>query len=112
MIWISLLSAVAVYGIVGFTIATPAEDLDPPVPEGLWYGMAVVLGLAAFLAPRFLRERSPGLPADLLSWALDESIAVVGLVAVFLGLPTGIFVVFLVASWLLLVWHRPRASSE
>jgi hypothetical protein len=112
LIWFAFLIAVVIYGVVGYVLGA-RSGMEVRVPGTVWLALAVACGAAAILAPRFMPTPS-GPPAsgastrDLVVWALDESIAVIGLVSVLLGASTETLVVYVAASLVLLLLHRPR----
>lgn len=120
LVWLAMLNAVVLYGVVAFLVARP-EAGAPGVPIGLFPALGALLGAAALLSPRFLPEPDPERdsqgaarrPAgirtkEFVIWALDESVAVVGLVAALvLGNPR-MAIPYVLAGAALLVLHRPR----
>jgi len=119
LVWLALLNAVVLYGVVAFLVARPVDEL-PAIPGGLFPGLGVFLGAAALLGARFLPGSASGddgerprftagvRPRQIVTWALDESVAVVGLVAALLeGNPTRV-IPYVVAAAALLLWHRPK----
>lgn len=115
LVWIAMLIAVAMYGVVGFLALR--EPVGPsPVPGWIWFAIGVVLGAGAFWLPRVMDEKAVARPTgprvlrmnELLGWALGESLAIVGLVQVILGGPRSTLVGFLVASAVILILQKPR----
>jgi len=115
LVWVAMLLAVAMYGVVGF-LALPERTGSSPVPGWIWFAVGVVLGAAAFWVPRVLDNKAVSRPAgpqalrmdEILGWALAESLAILGLVQVVLGGPRSTLVGFLVASAVILILQKPR----
>jgi hypothetical protein len=120
LVWLALLNAVLLYGVVSFLVARPAAE-PSPIPAGLFPALGVLLAAAAVFSPRFLPDSSPSrdsegrsAPAvgirtkEFVMWALDESVAVVGLVAALLGGDPKLVVPYVVVGAGLLVLHRPK----
>lgn len=113
VIWISFLFAVFAYGLVGFLLADPRET---GLSGWLLPGVAVAFGGVALLIPRWMPspvesrgDRASTGAAEVISWAFDESVAVVGLLSVFLGGTWSGTLPYLLASLVLLWLHRPRS---
>jgi hypothetical protein len=120
LVWLALLNAVLLYGVVSFLVARPAAS-PPPIPGGLFPALGVLLAVASVLSPRFLRDPAPSRDSEgrrstlagirtreFVRWALDESVAVVGLVAALLHGDPKLVVPYVVVAAGLLVLHRPR----
>jgi hypothetical protein len=114
ILWISFLSAVVAYGVVGYAVfgRSPARS---PVPGWLWPFLAGIFAVAAFVVPGRLGDRNeassedPVLlrPRELVSWAFAEAVAIVGLIAVALGSPRGPFAAYLALAAIILWLRRP-----
>ena len=118
VIWLAFMMAVFIYGVVGYVV--PVEEGyggagSASIPAWFFPVMGLFMAVAALLVPTFLsgREVSAGGGAldgrELISWAMDESVAIVGLVTMFLGLNRELFPAYLAVSLVLLVVHRPRS---
>lgn len=114
LVWVAMLLAVAMYGVVGF-LALREPVGSSPVPGWAWFAAGVILGAGAFWVPRVLNDKAVSRPAgqalrmdEILGWALAESLAILGLVQVILGGPRSTLVGFLVASAVILILQKPR----
>jgi len=126
MVWAIMVGSVFFYGGVAFLVAGGMNGAgvwagNPGVPVWLFPLLAFVAAWAAVLVRQRLAEASPPrnpsaqeqaalFQRSIVVWAVDESVAVLGLVAVFLGSPATHFVAYGVVSLLLLFWHRPVFS--
>ena len=110
--WIAFLLSPVIYGFVGYMVMrghTPSGAV-PPLP---FFVVGILLTLAAIFAPRFIPRREStaagmATPTQIISWAFDESVSIVGFAGVFLGsFPVTTFVLFAVVSMGLIWLHRP-----
>ena len=108
ILWLAFVVAVLIYGVVGFVVPVSSEAAR--LPGWIFPVIALILGISALLLPTFLsgRGQATTVTGGIIAWAMDESVAVVGLVSVFLGASSTVFVAYLVGSWVLLWIHRPR----
>ena len=112
IIWVAFLFSPVIYGIVGYWVigghTMPAKAAALP-----FYVVGLLVALTALTAPRFIPKREPtGVelvsPTRIVSWAIDESISIVGFVGVFLGaFPIATFALFALVSMALIWLHRP-----
>ena len=119
ILWASLFASTLVYLLVLELVTLEA----PAGWETLVYPLAFVAALSAagsLVAPRLLRERarpSAGetgylyVTALMLSLALAESVAILGLVLGFLGAPAPVVVPFFAASWILMLIQFPTEEK-
>jgi hypothetical protein len=112
IIWFSFLLAVFIYGLVGFVVG-PA--LEAGLPTWLLPVVGLVFTMGALLLPSWLSGRvtsraggAAAAPPDLLFWAFDELVAIVGLISVLLGGTWQGMLPYLLVSLALLWLHRPR----
>lgn len=118
ILWFAMLSSLVIYAVVAFVVvgkvggAPAAAGLPPwlfPVVAGAIALTALLLHprLAGSESPR--REAAPMVPVgELVVWTLDESVAVIGLVATFLTETAQFYVAYAVVAAFLLWAHRPR----
>jgi len=110
ILWFSFVFAVFIYGLVGVFVAAPGEVRLPgwvlPLVAGVFVVLALLLPGRISVGPA-RTEGSPS-PSEIITWALDEMVAIVGLLSVFLGGGWQGMVPYLVVSLALLVLHRPR----
>ena len=117
ILWLAFVVAVVIYGVVGFMVAGEGYGGagSAAIPGWLFPVVGLFLAVASLLLPSFLSGRelpSGGAPvggADIVTWAMDESVAIVGLVTKFLGVDADYFPLYLAASAVLLVIHRPKS---
>ncbi len=118
VIWLAFMAAVFMYGGVGYVVPAAAGyggAGSASIPAWFFPVVGLLLAVAALLLPTFLSGRQLSTEAgtigagELMSWAMDESVAVVGLVTMFLGLNRELFPVYLAVSLVLLAIHRPRS---
>ncbi len=125
VIWLAFMAAVLMYAVVGWALGGKTA-VEAEIPGWLFPLVAAAIGVAALLAPGFLRRQPPPgsaprppeapappaavAPAELIAWAFDEAVAVVGLVSVLVGGSRGAFAFYLLAAWVLLWLHRPTAG--
>jgi F0F1-type ATP synthase membrane subunit c/vacuolar-type H+-ATPase subunit K len=120
ILWVSFLTAVVAYGVVGYAVLgrSPAQS---PLPAWLWPLVAGIFAAAAFLVPGRLADRVSEAPAtqetpeappflrpqELVSWAFAEAVAIVGLVSVAVGSPRGPLAAYLAVAAVILWLRRP-----
>lgn len=116
IIWFAFMAAVLMYAAVGYVMVSDAEMHAAEIPGWLFPALGALLAAAALFVPGLLAGTAPRAqegvvlisPGELVAWALDEAVALVGLVSVLLGRSfSGAFLYF-IAAWLLLWFHRPR----
>jgi hypothetical protein len=112
VIWIAFLISPVIYGIVGYWVI---GSHTMPAKAAAWpfYLVGSLVALLALAAPRLVPRSEPTgvelvAPARIVSWAIDESISIIGFVGVFLGsISITTFVLFALASMGLIWLHRP-----
>ena len=112
IIWIAFLISPVIYAVVGYMVVG-GHTITAKAPALPFYVVGLLVALAALAAPRFIPRREPtgvelASPTRILSWAIDESVSIVGFVGVFLGaFPIATFVLFALVSMALIWLHRP-----
>jgi hypothetical protein len=116
IIWLAFMAAVLMYAAVGYVMVKDAQTPIAEVPGWLFPALGVALAAAALFVPGLLAGSAPPAregvvlisPAELVAWALDEAVALVGLVAVLLGRSFSSSLLYFLVAWVLLWIHRPR----
>ena len=117
IIWLAFMAAVLMYAAVGYAMVKQAETPVAAIPGWLFPALGAALAAAAIFIPGLLAGNAPTArdgvvlitPAELVAWALDEAVALVGLVAVLVGRGFSGSLLYFLASWVLLWIHRPRS---
>lgn len=115
ILWIALFGSTLIYIVVlevtTLDAATDWRSLAPMFAFG-----ALGSAGASLFAPRFVRRsppsgtQAPYLVALILSLALAESVAILGLVLGFMGAPPTVVLPFFVVTWLLMILRFPTQS--
>ena len=111
IVWLSFLFGVVAYGVVGYLVF-PRPDTPSSLPVWLFPLLAATATIAAFVLPSRLAglDVSAGSvipPAEIVGWALAESVAIFGLVSVVLGGPRDPLLAYLIAAFAILLVLRP-----
>lgn len=112
IIWFAFLISPAIYAFVGYMVAG-GPTMPGKAPALPFYVVGLLIALVASVVPRFiprgeLTVTEIVVPARVISWAMDESLSIVGFVGFFLGaFPIATFVLFALASMGLIGLHRP-----
>ena len=116
VLWAALFASTRVYIVVlELTAVDSASDWRSLAP--MFAFAAVGTAGASLIAPRFVRRmpseqtrsssQSPYLVALILSLALAESVAILGLVLGFLSAPPSVVMPFFVVTWVLMIIRFP-----
>jgi hypothetical protein len=107
LLWLPMVAAVLIYGVVAFLIA----DGDPkplgPLATVLPVAALFTGGTAYFIRSRIDPSENP-MMGSLVVWCLDEGVAVIGLVAAILSNTAQSYVAYGAVALCLLLLHRPR----
>lgn len=112
IIWFAFLISPVIYAIVGYMVLG-GHTVSTKAPALPFYVIGLLVALAALAAPRFIPEAEPAatelVPTTrIITWAIDESVSIIGFVGVFLGsFPVTTFVLFAIVSMGLIWLHRP-----
>lgn len=109
IIWLALVLSQAAYVFVAFVARGSAAislAANPLLPLALAV-VAVVTGTVAHMFWGRASDEEAELTFLLLAWALDESVAIYGLVQALLGVPIWVWPWFCLAGVALLFMHRP-----
>jgi hypothetical protein len=115
ILWGSFLASQVLYvglGLSGVLRAAGPMDAANPVLGILpiaFGGLAVVLAIGAHVVHGKTADRPPG---PILAWALDEAIAILGLVLCILGAPLPYWLPFSAIGFGLTLLHRPREEAS
>ena len=125
MVWMSMLGASVLYAVLGFSgiykSGTPVVIGLPLLP--ILAAVALVLAVAAVMLRGRLFDRVAGIStndprrpvaltqASIIPWALDEMIAVFGVVLMILGRPAYQWLPFCALSFAMLLLHAPRDDA-
>lgn len=114
-IWLAMATAPLMYGVVLALVLPALEIADGPVVPVWVFGVAAMVMVWVSTLVRRQWGADSGTrgvaavpPMMIVTWALDESVAVLGLVAVLLGSPLATYVPFGVIALGLLWLHRPQ----
>ena len=118
--WGAMALAVVTYAGVGLVVAEGHPPVAAGLPVWLLPALAAAAAFAAVLlqlrrtiagdpdgAPSAVTARS-ALTGAVVVWALDDAVAIIGLVALLTGAAPRLFAIYLAAALALLVLHRPR----
>ena len=122
----AMMASVIGYGVGGYATSTEGAasppSIDPAVFLAIAAGVAAVAAIASFVVRARRMPRSADEPdawrqlqgALIATWALDELVAVAGLVPAFLYGDAAYYAPFGAAALILLMLHapRPRALAE
>jgi hypothetical protein len=130
IIWIAFLAAVVVYTPIPWLVVAEGADRAPPPPPGVRSGLhfaALGAAVSSFVTKRWWTNsvlaavgspRAAPVGADawarlrigcVISWALSEAVAIIGLTLAIIARRPLDAVPFAAAAALLLVWHRPAS---
>src|SRR3989442_289770 len=106
ILWLSFLIAIVIYGVVGYLVFAQGGG-RMAVPGWLWPLLAVGAAVAAFVVPPRISDALPGpdaflRPAEVVGWALAETVAILGLLSVALGGPRQPLIAYLVVAAVIL----------
>jgi len=119
VVWITLLASQGIYvALLLSGFITHAEPLHLPILPMLLGGVALgtavgshVCWRRAWGAGRAIHEAQPdpgtSFTSYLLSWMLDETVAIYGLVLGLLGFALAVWIPFSIAGFVLMLMHRP-----
>ena len=121
LVWLAMIVSMVVYGAVAFVVTGAVERPDAALPSWLLPVLAGLLAVTAVLLyPRLTAEDEANRrrredrvvirPGEIAVWALDEAVAILGLVAAFLSGTAQFYVVYGVVAIFLLLTHRRRRS--
>lgn len=124
IMWGAFVGAAMIYGFVPY-LAPAGDDALTPAAHGAMYSAAAGAAVASFVTRRWwinsiaARQTAGAVPADtgalqarvkagaIVTWALSEAVAIIGVVRAFLGHDPSYGLPFVAASVLLLYLHRP-----
>ena len=116
--WLVFICAVGGYAALGFALPI-VIDFGPELLRILAFtfiAIGVSAGLAGHLCWRKAQQAAPGTQPHytftLLAWALDETLALFGLILALGGIDTASWLLFLVPSVALLIVHRPAGRRD
>jgi F0F1-type ATP synthase membrane subunit c/vacuolar-type H+-ATPase subunit K len=130
IIWIAFLAAVVVYALIAWLVVAEGVDHAPPPPPGVRSGLyfaALGAAVSSFVTKRWWINSAlaaVGSPSGaqvgddawarlrigcMISWALSEAVAIIGLTLAIIARRPLDAVPFAAAAALLLVWHRPAS---
>lgn len=120
IMWRAFVGAAMIYGVVPYLVE-PGDDTLTPAAHGAMYSAAAGAAAASFITRRWwlnsvAARRAAGAESEararvkagaIVTWALSETVSIIGVVRAFLGHDPGYSLPFVVASVLLLYVHRP-----
>lgn len=111
ILWGSFLATQVAYVVLGWSGLAPRIGVTSDSPLSklpiLFAGLAIVLAVAAHVMFQKTRAAAPG---PIVAWALDEAIALLGLVLCLFGFPPATWLPFSGIGFALTVLHAPRAE--
>ena len=111
VIWISFITALGVYGIIGVLVFAP-DARETAVPSWFFALVAVIAGVGSLIVPRLIGDSPPTAQGvrkrEIVGWAMAEGVGVAGLTSLILGGSTQAFLLYLAAGVVLLVIQPPR----